>query len=257
VTLSSNNFTHRASRFWWITALVVVSSVATLLLGRWQLSRAAQKEALQEHIVQQSQLTTLTSAVVTETVVDTLLDRTLLLEGTWLPQHTVYLDNRQMSNKQGFFVLTPLQLSGQRQVVMVQRGWVQRNFTDRESLPPFLTPTGLVQVTGRIARSPASLYELGPISAKGAPATKPLGPIRQNLSLAAYQLETQLPLWGSLLVQTDVVADGLQRNWVMPSTGVEKHYGYAFQWFGLSVLIVLLYVWFQLVPRSRFPQQAS
>jgi surfeit locus 1 family protein len=29
---------------------------------------------------------------------------------------------------------------------MVQRGWVQRNFVDRERLPPVETPAGVVQV---------------------------------------------------------------------------------------------------------------
>jgi surfeit locus 1 family protein len=33
---------------------------------------------------------------------------------------------------------------------------------------------------------------------------------------------------------------------------VHKHYGYAFQWFSLSLLTVGLYVWFQLIqPRRR------
>jgi surfeit locus 1 family protein len=31
---------------------------------------------------------------------------------------------------------------------------------------------------------------------------------------------------------------------------VQKHYGYAFQWFALSALIIGLYAWFQL-PRPR------
>jgi surfeit locus 1 family protein len=35
------------------------------------------------------------------------------------------------------------------------------------------------------------------------------------------------------------------------ASGVEKHHGYAFQWFGLSGLISLLYVWFQIVQPRR------
>jgi surfeit locus 1 family protein len=47
-------------------------------------------------------------------------------------------------------------------------------------------------------------------------------------------------------------ADQLVRNWPAPATGVAKHHGYAFQWFALSALVVILYVWFQLVqPRQR------
>ena len=33
---------------------------------------------------------------------------------------------------------------------------------------------------------------------------------------------------------------------------MQKHYGYAFQWFALAALIAVLYVWFRLVrPRQR------
>jgi surfeit locus 1 family protein len=29
--------------------------------------------------------------------------------------------------------------------------------------------------------------------------------------------------------------------------GVDKHYGYAFQWFGLAALIAVLFLWFQMI----------
>jgi len=40
-------------------------------------------------------------------------------------------------------------------------------------------------------------------------------------------------------------------------TGVDKHYGYAFQWFGLCGLMALLYVWFQIVRRFIRPRSQS
>ena len=58
------------------------------------------------------------------------------------------------------------------------------------------------------------------------------------------------------LIQTERAAsattDGLLRQWPAPDTGLQKHYGYAFQWFSLSVLTLGLYVWFQVIrPRRR------
>jgi len=35
------------------------------------------------------------------------------------------------------------------------------------------------------------------------------------------------------------------------TSGVERHHGYAFQWFGLAALIVFLYAWFQFLRRPR------
>lgn len=244
-------------RFGLITVAALVVVAVGLLLGRWQLSRAAQKETLQAHVVAQTarppltsqDVLTLNSSGASATMAQNdLFDRTLTLQGTWLPQYTVYLDNRQMNAKQGFFVLTPLKLTQTDRVVMVQRGWVQRDFTDRERLPELITPEGSVRITGRIAAGPAHLLDL--LKAKPDELIAP-NRIRQNLSLSAYQSETQLPLWDHLLVQTDAMPDGLLRDWAAPSFGIEKHYGYAFQWFGLSALMAILYVWFQLVPQFR------
>ncbi|WP_065724902.1 SURF1 family cytochrome oxidase biogenesis protein [Acinetobacter baumannii] len=77
------------------------------------------------------------------------------------------------------------------------------------------------------------------------------GVIRQNLDLAQFRLESGLPLVAWSVQQTEASADGLLRDWPKINTGVDKHYGYAFQWFGLSALIALLYVWFQIVKRYK------
>ena len=46
--------------------------------------------------------------------------------------------------------------------------------------------------------------------------------------------------------------DGLRREWPLPALDVDRHYGYAFQWFALGALMTGLYVWFQLVhPHSQ------
>jgi surfeit locus 1 family protein len=50
------------------------------------------------------------------------------------------------------------------------------------------------------------------------------------------------------VVQTDAASEGLLRNWPEINLGVDTHYGYAAQWFALSLLIVLLYAWFQVRP---------
>jgi surfeit locus 1 family protein len=124
----------------------------------------------------------------------------------------------------------------------VQRGWAQRSFTDRSALPAIDTPRGLVQVQGLLAPWPSRLYDFG-----GAEQ----GPIRQNLDLSEFRRETALDLLEVSLLQTGAASEGLLREWPVVASGVEKHHGYAFQWFGLSGLIALLYVWFQIVQPRR------
>jgi cytochrome oxidase assembly protein ShyY1 len=79
--------------------------------------------------------------------------------------------------------------------------------------------------------------------------------IRQNLDLAAFRSATQLPLLDLSVVQLGEPGEGMQRDWPVVSSGVDKHYGYAFQWFGLCGLIALLYVWFQIVRRFIRPRR--
>lgn len=252
--------------------MALLALIATVSLGRWQLDRAAYKEALQIDIDAQKQRPPLDQAdfLALDKPADA-IHRTVVLRGLWLAPQTVYLDNRPMHGAPGFYVLTPLALEGSEQTVMVQRGWLQRNFADRTQLGPIDTPTGLVEVTGRIAAPPSQLFEIGraspaasapaaPIaSAEGdaAPALPPDGlvgssPIRQNLDLAAFRTETALPLRTEVsILQTGAASEGLKRDWPAPALGVEKHYGYAFQWFGLAALVIVLYVWFQLIAPFR------
>lgn len=229
-----------------VTALVGIAVTASL--GRWQLSRAAEKEGLQSSIDSQGRLPALDApAMLGATDPLALMHRPVRLRGLWLAERTVFLDNRQMRGQPGFYVLTPLALEGSSTVVMVQRGWVQRNFVDRTALPKIPTPAGLVDVEGLVVPAPSRLYEF---------AGEDKGTIRQNLELGAFAQETGLPLWQQSVQQTGEDGAGLLREWPVPRTGVEKHYGYAFQWFGLSALLTGLYVWFQFVRRSAVRRSA-
>jgi surfeit locus 1 family protein len=233
----------RSARFWLVTVATLVGVGATLALGQWQLGRAAEKVALQASVAQQRDLPMLDGrSLVTAGDLRSIVQRRVVLRGRWLPAHTVFLDNRQMNGKPGFFVLTPFRLADGGRVVLVQRGWAPRHFIDRTQLPSVPTPDVEVELAGRIVPAPSKLYDFS-----GADT----GPIRQNLDLAAFGAEIREPLLPVSVLQTGTADDGLQRNWPQPATGVDKHYGYAFQWFGLSALMAILYVWFQLVRRFR------
>ena len=237
-----------APRFWLVTVAALTVAGGTFLLGPWQMGRAAQKEALQAAITAQSQLAVLDNAAfyAIKNVADA-IHRPALLKGAWQASHTVFLDNRPMNGQTGFFVVTPLALEGSTQVVLVQRGWVRRDFTSRTRLPDITTPTGLVTVQGRIAPPPSKLYEFKGVES---------GRIRQNIDVGAFASETSLSLSPVSLIQTGAANEGLLRDWAAPSLGVEKHHGYAFQWFALCALTTGLYVWFQLIHPLRLKNRA-
>jgi surfeit locus 1 family protein len=226
-------------------ALIAVAALAafalTVSLGRWQLDRATQKLALAAAIADRAAQPPLTDLQwMAQAANESMRYRHVQLQGRWLANSTVYLDNRQMQARVGFYVFSAFQPTGSTSAVMVQRGWVPRNFESRTSLPAVQTPDGEVRIVGHLAPPPSKLYEPGQPS---------VGTIRQNLDLAQFGRQIGQPvltIW--TVVQTDAASEGLLRNWPEINLGVDTHYGYAAQWFALSLLIVLLYAWFQVRP---------
>jgi surfeit locus 1 family protein len=235
-----------ARRFWLVTIAALAGAAITFSLGAWQLGRAQQKLAREAAIARQQAMPPIGSKeLLAAGAEQDLLHRPVVLRGSWAGQHTVFLDNRQMQGKPGFYVVTPLRIEGAAQSVLVERGWAPRDFLQRDKLPDIVTPAGVVEVRGRMAPPPGKLYEFD-----GAQA----GRIRQNLDLARFRAETGLALLDLAVQQTGGPSEGLLRQWPEPASGVEKHYGYAFQWWALSVLIAILYVWFQFIaPRRKVP----
>lgn len=266
----------------------VLGVAATVSLGRWQLGRADQKIAIHKAMMARQTLAPLSNADLPCTAADWLLaeQRPVRLHGTWMAQHTVYLDNRAMDGRAGFVVLTPLRLAsapaqgtGQpacaANTVLVQRGWAPRHMSDRSQVPELQTPSGEVVLSGRLVTAPSKLMELGASS-------EPSGRIRQNVDLAELSSQWSLAFRPGSIQQLTPEgmaldggaahavaaatkaplpgqdADGLLRHWWQPSADVGKHQAYAAQWFAMAAVMVALYLWFQwLKPlRARGPRSA-
>ena len=150
-------------KFLLITLAAIFFAGLGLRLGFWQLDRAAQKEALQAAMAEQSLQAPLdTTAVAQLPGLDEGLYRVVKVSGTWEVAHSIYLDNRQMDGKVGFFVLTPLRLQPSGVVVMVQRGWVARNFETRATVPKVQTPS--IRARNARARTYPAKSRLGAVS---------------------------------------------------------------------------------------------
>ncbi len=229
------------SKTWFgILLLTLVVSGITARLGFWQLGRAQTKEALNA-VTESRQLE---PALRNEdwaalTAPDTWLQRTVNVEGQWLEKYTIYLDNRSMASQTGFYVLTPLQLQNGA-VLWVQRGWVARDRARSDFLPPVKTPQGMVKVQGRVVPSPSKMMELSAV----AKSKDSFSVLRPNVDLDEFRQETQLTIVATLQ-QTNEASDGMRREWPKSISGADKNRGYAFQWFALSALAIILFAWFQ------------
>jgi len=206
--------------------------VLTLSLGNWQSGRADTKRELQARY----------DAAVREAPIhlgsdlldhDSVLYRKLEVEGVFDDAHTILIDNRVLNGVAGYHVLTPLRIQGGKAYILVNRGWVATGRSrDRVPAPP--TPPGVVRLEGMAVDPQTRYFELSD--------TPPQGRVWQNLDFDRYVKATRLPLQTVLLLQTSEQADGLQRSWPRPDTGVESHVSYAFQWYSLAATLVVLWL---------------
>ncbi len=127
---------HRARNGAFLRSLIVllasvIAVAVTARMGLWQLDRAAQKTALQALIDERTRRPELPASALARSVDDAQAQhhRAVRLQGQWLLERTVFLDNRQMDGRPGFIVVTPLKLAGANDAVLVQRGWVPRDRT--------------------------------------------------------------------------------------------------------------------------------
>jgi surfeit locus 1 family protein len=231
-----------------LAALLVVA--LTVSLGNWQLRRASEKHTLQAH--RDAALAAPPRAVGASPVAPAEVDgHRVEVFGTFSPAHTVYLDNRTRRGIAGFHVFTPLRLepaSDPQRWVLVLRGWVARDFADRNRLPPVPTPAQAVRIQGLAHASLPQALSLGPV-----PAPSPDERLWSLLTLERYADWSGLPLQPFVLRQTSELGDGLERDWVQPGGDVAKHRGYAFQWYALAAAAAALWVWFGL----RRPEPGS
>ena len=212
----------------WLPALLILIVVAvTVRLGFWQRDRAHQKEALQAHITQFENAPAQTIGAAPVALKDIEFHRVRAV-GSFVPEQVVYLDNRPYNDQPGFYVVMPFKLHDGG-YVLVNRGWLPRNMSERTTIGQYVTPKGEVEIEG-IARADASkAYELG----QGGSAAHQQ--IRQNLDVRGFAAETGLPLQPFVIQQISDDGDKLVRDWPTPISGVERNYGYMLQWWGMAI----------------------
>ena len=221
-----------------VAALAAI--VLTASLGNWQLRRADEKLALQAAWDRADRAAPLP---VTGADIAGIADRLPLrvrLHGRFLFAYEIWLDNRQMDGQAGLMLVTPLRLADGA-VVLVNRGFARRDPRDRARLPGVARPEGEVTVEGLAVAHTARVLQLG----ENAPAGG--GPlVWQNLDYDAFERVSALAVARWVVQQTDGADDGLLRHWPRLAAGVEKHHGYALQWFALAALIAALTAFFGL-----------
>lgn len=218
-----------------IVALAALLGVGlTSALGFWQLDRAAQKERLRDRIEAGARRAPLPLSGRLQGPEARAVELSrVLARGEFQADLTVLLDNRTRAGVPGYEIVTPLKLSGSNRFILIKRGWVRAGLR-REQLPAVPVPEGVVTVTG-LALAPSSRFlELGN--------TAPVGRVWENLTVARFAQRFGIDLLPLILQQESDAPDGLQRVWPRADLGIDRHHAYAFQWFALAVLIIVVFL---------------
>lgn len=224
--------------------IAVAVIVATALLGRWQLGRGDTKRRLAADIAQRAAMPALTQG---PAALDFAASewRPVAVRGSYAAELTVFLQNRQHDDQPGYWVLTPLRIAGSDTWIMVQRGWVPRGFDAYALQPKVPTPAGSVEVHGRIAPAPSQWFSFAKDPADAV--------VRQNIDLHAFAVRHHMTLLPYVVQQLGTGDDGMVRDWPAPDLGMATNYGYAAQWFAMSLLGIGLTAWFGIRRLRRGP----
>lgn len=203
-----------------------------LQLGNWQLSRAREKESRQEQLDLRSQQPAVALPAVPVKFED-MQYRHIEASGVYVPEHTIYLDNKIYQGVAGYHIITPLRISGSSMHVLVNRGWAAAD-RDRSKLPQVSTPDGPVVVSGVATSATQKTLELSDELVSGQ--------VWENLNLERYRTATGLTLQPVMILQQDDIKDGLMRQWTRPDSGASRNLGYAFQWFAMAFAVSIIYL---------------
>ncbi len=228
-------------RFRLIPFIATLAAVALgVALGNWQLRRAAEKTALQAKLAAGSNAAPLVLGAAPLDGAQVELRR-VSVTGQFVRDWPLYLDNRPYRNRAGFYLLMPFKIAGTGMHVLVERGWLPRSMAQRDQLPPYATPSGTVTLQGIARLNAGHVMQLGRAPALQAKA------IVQNADPAQVAAASGLALQPFVIEQTAPAQPGgddaaMVRDWPAPSLGVDKHRGYAFQWYALAATALTFFV---------------
>jgi surfeit locus 1 family protein len=217
---------------WVPPAAGVVFVVLFISLGRWQLERAAEKEALLALFD--------SDAPYAEPMnYDTLaeFDR-IQVTGRYRPDRQILIDNIPLDGRLGYYVITPFEPATNDPLILVNRGWVPKAAFEIDGADialdeDFRTVRGLTGHLPRVAIRPGEAFA----ERDGWPRVA----LYPSSDEVAEEIgEAVAPF---VLLLSTASSEGFVRRWQPNISGPMTHYSYAFQWFAMAITVVIIGGW--------------
>ena len=214
---------------------LIVGSLLVVLfasLGAWQISRGLEKQASRAAFSDE------TGFAAWQDGMSVRPGQRLRATGYYDPEHQFLLENIILDSRYGYYVITPLLGLEGEPVLLVNRGWLQK--TDAPIDPAMLdVPATRMTVRGRAGSLPRAGYKMG--AAIDPAADWPKTAVYPSYDEVAAALA--VPVQPFVLLMDEEEQHGFLRQWVPTELGPGKHFGYAFQWFAMAVVLAALLTW--------------
>ncbi len=230
---------------WWMTLATLAVMALCIKAGLWQFDRAAQKQALQTQL--NARLIEPPVALTDNLLAGKITDleswryRRVKLAGVYDTRYQVLLDNQVENTVAGYHVLTPMQVEGSSHFVLVNRGWIPKAAAQKglqQQVPVVIAPQGRQEIIGDINIPAANFFTLE----APPPVDEKWQPIWQNLDLKRYIKSVPFEAEPYLVRLDEKNVGGFVRNWPPPGERVNMHLGYAYQWFGFALTLLVIYI---------------
>ena len=212
----------------------VVLLVTFVSLGLWQLDRAAEKEGLATMFSNDAPYRSASSNETPEPF------ERIEMRGRYLDEQQILIDNIVRTSRLGFFVITPLELSPNEPLLLVNRGWVEKRRDTGEISADLSLSTERMTLRGRAGKLPRVAIRSG--EAFVGSEDWPRIAVYPQAEEVAEQLGRDVLPWILLLAPEEPA--GFMREWAPPGqSGPWMHYGYAIQWFAMAIALLIISVW--------------
>lgn len=221
---------------WTLTAFGIAVFCA---LGIWQIDRAAQKRRLFAAFANAASAPTLDFARASAAARDAQRYPHLQVTGHFLPDRGYWLDEQVDNNRIGVHAIGVFAINGQRDRLLVDRGWVA--WDHQAGTAPLVASvrSGEIALSGLYAPFPGGGLRLG-----GNALPRQTGWPKLTLFLDRNAIAADLgtPVAPRMLLLDPETGSGFARSWTPQVFPPERHIGYAFTWFGFAVVAVAILI---------------
>jgi surfeit locus 1 family protein len=216
-----------------LSLFVLVMAVVMLRLGWWQLDRAEEKRQILAEYQQRLEAPAIDLNAMAPR--EDMQYYQVAARGEFDAEHQLLLDNRVHNGIPGYQVLTPYRIG--EVAVLINRGWVPgTGYRDR--LPPIPLDNAPQRMRGRVKMPSEPVFAMSEAVAF----TSGWPKVVQYVDPVVMSRELGYELLPYVVLMDPDLPGGFVREWPVVNMQPAKHTSYAMQWFGLTLVLLVVYV---------------